>query len=86
MEEVEMYIDTEKQLVQFAVSMRKQLLANDYKSGWRTCDLKYLFHRLQEEIEELSVSCKLGHHEEVTHEAANVANFAFMIKDLVCSS
>jgi NTP pyrophosphatase (non-canonical NTP hydrolase) len=87
-----------KKLRRFTRLMRERLEANDDKDGWDDCDFEYLIRRLREETKELvkelrslpldwgrqTVSVKMA--KRIHHEAADVANFAFMIADLVTAS
>jgi hypothetical protein len=78
----------------FALHMKHKMLANAHKGGWRGEQLSYVFTRLLQEVSELSeaiVQCQTpdedGATEEnvirVAGEAADVANFAMMVYDLV---
>ena len=70
----------------FAEQMELQLRANDWKGGWDDCPLAYLNGRLREETVELKWAIfppSEADREQVAHEAADVANFAMMIADIV---
>lgn len=77
--------------------MAQKLNENDGKDGWRDCEFAYLSRRLGQELKELRKLLKdndlMGddaslHATEllrnaIRREAADVANFAFMIADNV---
>ena len=68
----------------FAEQMELRLRANDYKGGWEASPLAYLNGRLREEMNELDrevFPLSEADPKRVTHEAADVANFAMMIAD-----
>lgn len=70
-------------LFQFASAMSDELDRNSYKSGWHGCTDAYLLKRLSEEVEELrrALARQPRNAKEVLSEAADVANFAFMLAD-----
>lgn len=68
--------------------MERKLCANDHKVAWTETDPGYLMQRLLEEVLELNVALiewQRGNNGRVAviMEAADVANFAHMIADLV---
>ena len=71
----------------FSERMEEKLQKNDHKSHWSNCDFPYLDKRLDEEIQELKTARSLLYPvtaetvQAVISEAADVANFAFMIAD-----
>jgi len=69
------------EVVWFAEHMEGQLRENDHKGvdGWKTMSLKWLMHRLRQEINELERA--IAGEKNVIEEAADVANFAMMIAD-----
>jgi NTP pyrophosphatase (non-canonical NTP hydrolase) len=92
-----MHASTTSRLCEFATLMAKRLEANDYKDGWWTKSMEWLFGRLKEEASELcealcETNVDTSHHgwlelppadaNAIAEEAADVANFAFMIFDL----
>lgn len=77
----------------FNLEMKRGLLLNISRPGWKGEPLEYLLKRLDEELAELK-ACSLelresiapaglspGHHRQMIKEAADVANFAMMIAD-----
>jgi len=71
------------EVLAFASVMESKLRANDHKAHWRECSLDYLLTRLEQEALELREAINCG--EGVISEAADVANFAMMIADIVQS-
>ncbi|MCM3704035.1 hypothetical protein [Paenibacillus macerans] len=81
----------------FAQQMEMKLRENDHKGGWDNCEINYLFSRLNEEVKELKSSvARVGLKGnwadmplssstplDVAREAADVANFAMMIADII---
>lgn len=73
----------------FAAAMAERLDANSHKRGWRHLSAKRLLVRLRQEVGELERALEseaetVGEYvRRVTHEAADVANFAAMIADVV---
>lgn len=63
----------------FAWEMEKRLRANEHKGGWDEMTTDWLFARMVEEVAELNRA--IGLRSGITHEAADVANFAMMIAD-----
>lgn len=75
-------------VVWFAGEMERELRNNDYKGGWRECEVEELFRLLNEEVGELGDVLKNGGHisdARIISECADVANFAMMIADIVKS-
>jgi len=68
----------------FALAMEDKLRQNDHKGGWDDCSKQYMAMRLTQEREELRDAIARGAPpEEILKEAADVANFAMMVADLV---
>ncbi len=81
-------IEEEKALVELlSVAQREKLRENAHKDHWRTCSVTFLLSRLDEEVHELRMEVLLGWSEDraekILREAADVANFAAMIADVV---
>jgi NTP pyrophosphatase (non-canonical NTP hydrolase) len=76
---------TEIQLVPwFAAAMAERLDANSYKRGWASMSPRRLLVRLKQETAELQRALAAGRPAaDVVREAADVANFAAMIADVV---
>lgn len=71
-------------LGKFAAAMAERLDANSHKSGWADMTPGALLRRLKQEVGELDRAIKSGAvPEQVIREAADVANFAAMIADVV---
>lgn len=68
-----------KPLREFAEEMERRLRANDHKNGWECCSRSYLRGRLLDELGELMDALEANDGRAVTHEAADVANFAMML-------
>ena len=67
----------------FAKEMEKRLLDNDYKGGWDDCTPAWLLKRLGEEMKELRRAVRAKEPtEQISEEAADVANFAMMVADV----
>lgn len=75
-------------LLWFAGEMAKKLDENSHKCGWDDIDLDYAMMRLKQEVGELNgavyeTMCEIKPPDvvarEIIREAADVANFAFMI-------
>lgn len=80
------------EVVQFAQNMEFKLRKNEDKGGWEDMGLLPLFAKLGEEVGELGKVLFYGHSntgeifqdfmpDEITREAADVANIAMMIAD-----
>lgn len=73
----------------FAEIMESQLAQNDHKPGWKNDSLRSLLKRIREEVDELGSAIEKTHDDrharalDICSEAADVANFAMMISDLV---
>jgi len=74
----------------FATSMEVQLRVNDYKGGWKNCDLPFLLRKLEAEFRNLSLEVTLHgnlktdqrpNHATILRKATDLANFAMMIAD-----
>ncbi|MHB8061344.1 MAG: hypothetical protein ACYDG2_01735 [Ruminiclostridium sp.] len=90
-----------EEVEKFAQAMEIELKENDYKDGWKDCDLEFLIDKLEEEKDELlevatrydSIKYdsrvpeeeKGGLRKIVISEAADVGNIAMMIAD-ICNS
>lgn len=69
-------------LIEFTAAMEKKLIQNHFKGYWNGCSKAYLIKRLRQELKELVDALESGSRTEaVTKEAADVANFAYMIAD-----
>ena len=67
----------------FAKLMKLKLAVNSHKGGWQDCDPEYLYYRLVEEVGELGRAIFGTRGGVIAHEAADVANFAMMIEDVM---
>ena len=68
----------------FAMAMEAELKKNDHKGGWDGESVDWLLKRLDQEVIELKDAIRLGKNpSEVGEEAADVANFAMMISEVV---
>lgn len=68
----------------FAKVMEQILRVNDHKVHWRDAlTVENAFTRLIQEVAELAGAINGGDTLEITKEAADVANFAMMVADLV---
>src|SRR5207237_2877466 len=68
----------------FAAAMAERLDANSFKTGWQQMTAGALLRRLKQEVGELDRALKSGADaQRITQEAADVANFAAMIADVV---
>jgi NTP pyrophosphatase (non-canonical NTP hydrolase) len=67
----------------FSRAMLEKLNENSNKGSWESCELDYLFCRLQEEVRELqhAVYENSSPLDAIRREAADVANFVMMIAD-----
>jgi len=74
-----------KTATEFAQEMERVLRANDRKGGWEDCSASWLLMRLRQEVEELSWALRERPHFPggIMVEAADVANFAMMLWDVV---
>ena len=83
-------------VLSFALLMERVLRDNDHKGGWQDCEPDWLLTRLRQEVNELDEAMRKGtiaRHDEsgrtsdwpadVPREAADVANFAMMIVDVL---
>ena len=64
-----------------AQHMRRKMLANMHKGGWRDESVECLIARLREEVDELETLIRDGGFG-IYGEAADVANFAMMVADV----
>lgn len=67
----------------FAEKMELKLRENDHKGGWEHCSPHWLLDRLKQEVLELENAISSSDANEITKEAADVANFALMIADTI---
>lgn len=77
----------------FADVMEKKLRENDDKGGWDGCGPQFLLGRLMDERDELLIAIeglgsapdeeRVAYIEKAISEAADVANFAMMIADVL---
>lgn len=86
-----------REIVAFADLMERELRENDHKGGWAAEHYRHLFHRMQEETDELALAIyaripwsRVQYLKDpdpvlVGSEAADIANFAMMIAD-VCGA
>lgn len=70
------------EVAEFAQLMERELRANEHKGGWKTCSAMSLHCHLQEEVVELLQAVLHGDPDQITEEAADVANMAMMIADV----
>jgi len=71
-------------LTWFTKCMEEKLKENDHKGTWIGCHPDWLFYRLAQEVEELQETLFFtSSSEQIIREAADVANFAMMIADVV---
>jgi len=87
-------LNTRREVCWFAEKMETVLQENDYKGGWKDCNINWLFRRLVDEVFELAIALsKVNQHawnnplnttakSDVVKEAVDIANFAMMIADL----
>ena len=66
----------------FAKQMERKLKINDYKGGWKKCELQYLSMRLTQERKELTDAIASKDFQKIIDECADIANFAMMIADM----
>lgn len=75
-----------KSVMRFAEEMERQLREHDDRGGWEDgqCTPEWLLERLKDEIIELEEAMEEPENRivNVTHESADVANFAMMIFDV----
>ncbi|MBO6550984.1 MAG: hypothetical protein JJ964_15390 [Rhizobiales bacterium] len=79
------------EVLAFATEMERVLKTNDYKGGWKHCDLTYLKRRLTQERGEFERALARyradPEHEQSKHavldEACDVANFLMMTCDVI---
>ena len=72
----------------FAALMERELRENDWKGGWKGCDVSYLRDRLAQEYAEAILAADYYQsygtmQERVASEAADVANIAMMLCDVL---
>ena len=68
---------------EFALAMEDALRAHDHKPGWKSDPAVELFLRLEEEVNELREELVYERYSTAMQEAADVANFAMMIFDVL---
>jgi len=71
------------EVIWFAGRMEKKLKKNDHKGGWSEDMLPYLGKRFGEEVNEFIDAMYSNNAEGTINEAADVANFAMMIADIL---
>ena len=69
-------------LENFTKEMRKKLRQNEHKLDWRNYSISWLLARLEEEVEELKTSL-INQDTNSVEEAADIANYAMMIGDIL---
>lgn len=73
-----------REVIALAFEMQRKLnlsLLEKKKTGWDGCNVEYLITRLKQEVRELEDAIDNGG--DIVGEAADVANFAMMIADLM---
>jgi NTP pyrophosphatase (non-canonical NTP hydrolase) len=75
-------MDVREEVKKFADAMEAELKENDYKGGWKNCDIAFLVDKLHEEVKELIDAICYGTPENVLSEAADIGNIAMMIADI----
>lgn len=70
------------EVMKFANAMEKELKENDYKGGWKDCNLVFLADKLYEEVQELIYEAGRDSKKRILSEAADVGNIAMMIADI----
>lgn len=71
-------------VLRFSRIQERILKNNDHKNGWKNLSLKWLLHRLKQEVKELEKSIDKITKDtapDIDAECADVANFAMMISD-----
>src|SRR5690606_5240346 len=81
-------INVRPEVAAFARAMEHKLAANDHKEHWREMRVHQLLEMLRDEVDELVRAVAdfhggMGPHRNVLDEAADVANFAMMVADVV---
>jgi len=78
-----MEIGRDVALMRFSQHMQEKLQENNHKRGWEDLSAKQLLRRLRTEVRELekALDSRVLRPREIAREAADVANFAFMIAD-----
>jgi NTP pyrophosphatase (non-canonical NTP hydrolase) len=76
-------MEIRKEVLIFAEDMEQKLRENDYKGGWKNCEVSFLIGAIEKELGELKEVVKNGEFAKIIREAADVANFAMMIADQV---
>lgn len=76
-------LDVRPEVADFALLMERRLRENDWKKGWKDDNPHLLACRCLEEITELSRALIRGDDFGAVSEAADVANFAMMIADVL---
>lgn len=66
----------------FAEEMEEQLRANEYKGGWKNCEIGFLIGELWKNYDKLYGALKENNKEEFLRRCANISNFAMMIADI----
>lgn len=69
-------------ITEFFAYMLIKLQENGHKSGWHDATNAHLLKRVRQETKELELAIKNGATaDEISREAADIANFCFMIAD-----
>ena len=68
-------------IMRLALAMEQKLQANEHKADWKACDPLWLLEKLCDEVHELSHALQYNRRDQISDEAADVANFAMMIAD-----
>jgi len=71
------------EVLAFAEIMERKLLKHDDRGGWQDCSLLCLLLRLREKDRDLVRAIEHGSPDDIAAEAADVANLAMMMADVV---
>lgn len=72
-----------KEVHEFAKVMETKLRKRDGYGGWRHLPLSYVMEKLKAEMRELEIAVQYESPQEVMNEAADLANFAMFIFDIM---
>jgi len=72
-----------QEIVVFSEDMERKLKENDYKDCWSTKNIYWHIARMMGEISELQDAISSGTRQDIIDEAADVANYAMFIADIV---
>lgn len=67
-----------KEVLKHAEMMETQLVANDYKGGWKGCSTEYLLNKLMQNVKQLS---NATHTSIAVRHLVNISNYAMMLAD-----